>query len=50
MMATNDDLRAAGKEIQGQLWPATRTAPDGQFPAAKLARIFSTMCSRPRSE
>ena len=20
-MATNDDMRAAGKEIQGQLWP-----------------------------
>jgi alkylhydroperoxidase/carboxymuconolactone decarboxylase family protein YurZ len=40
MMATNDDLRAAGKEIQGQLWPATRTAPAGQFPAATLAPDF----------
>ena len=39
-MATNDDLRAAGKEIQGQLWPATRNAPTGQFPAAKLAPDF----------
>src|SRR4051794_19083594 len=39
-MATNDDLRAAGKEIQGQLWPATRSAPAGQFPAAKLAPDF----------
>jgi len=40
MMATNDDLRAAGKEIQGRLWPATRTAPAGQFPAATLAPDF----------
>jgi alkylhydroperoxidase/carboxymuconolactone decarboxylase family protein YurZ len=40
MMATNDDLRAAGKEIQGQLWPATLNAPAGQFPAAKLAPEF----------
>ena len=40
MPTTNDDLRAAGKEIQGQLWPATRTAPAGLFPAAKLAPDF----------
>ena len=36
-MATSDELRAAGREIQGQLWPATLTSPGGQFPAAKLA-------------
>ena len=36
-MATTEELRAAGKEIQGQLWPATRTSAGGQFPAAKLA-------------
>jgi alkylhydroperoxidase/carboxymuconolactone decarboxylase family protein YurZ len=39
-MATEDELRAAGREIQGQLWPATRTAPTGQFPAAELAPEF----------
>jgi alkylhydroperoxidase/carboxymuconolactone decarboxylase family protein YurZ len=39
-MPTADDLRAAGKEIQGQLWPATRNAPTGQYPAAKLAPDF----------
>ena len=39
-MATDDDLRGAGKEIQGQLWPATLNAPAGQFPAAKLAPDF----------
>jgi 4-carboxymuconolactone decarboxylase len=36
-MATSDELRDAGREIQGQLWPATRTSQGGQFPAAKLA-------------
>ena len=36
-MATTEELRAAGREIQGQLWPATRTNAGGQFPAAKLA-------------
>jgi alkylhydroperoxidase/carboxymuconolactone decarboxylase family protein YurZ len=36
-MTTSDERRAAGREIQGQLWPATLTAPTGQFPAAKLA-------------
>src|SRR6478735_9805751 len=36
-MPTDDDLRAAGKEVQGKLWPATLNAPTGQFPAAKLA-------------
>ena len=39
-MTTDDDLRAAGKEVQGKLWPATLTAPAGQFPAAKLAPEF----------
>ena len=39
-MATTEELRAAGKEIQGQLWPATRNAPTGAFPAAKLAPDF----------
>jgi alkylhydroperoxidase/carboxymuconolactone decarboxylase family protein YurZ len=36
-MTTSDERRAAGREIQGQLWPATRSGPTGQFPAAKLA-------------
>ncbi|HXY91840.1 MAG TPA: carboxymuconolactone decarboxylase family protein [Acidimicrobiia bacterium] len=36
-MATTEELRAAGREIQGQLWPATRTSAGGQFPAAQLA-------------
>jgi alkylhydroperoxidase/carboxymuconolactone decarboxylase family protein YurZ len=36
-MTTSDERRKAGREIQGQLWPATRTGPTGQFPAAKLA-------------
>jgi alkylhydroperoxidase/carboxymuconolactone decarboxylase family protein YurZ len=39
-MTTDDDLRAAGKSVQGQLWPATLNAPTGQFPAAKLAPDF----------
>jgi alkylhydroperoxidase/carboxymuconolactone decarboxylase family protein YurZ len=36
-MATTEELRESGREIQGQLWPATRTSAGGQFPAAKLA-------------
>ena len=40
MTTTDDDLRAAGKGVQGKLWPATLTAPVGQFPAAKLAPDF----------
>jgi alkylhydroperoxidase/carboxymuconolactone decarboxylase family protein YurZ len=36
-MTTSDERREAGREIQGQLWPATRTGATGQFPAAKLA-------------
>jgi alkylhydroperoxidase/carboxymuconolactone decarboxylase family protein YurZ len=39
-MRTDDDLRSAGREIQGQLWPMTRNAPAPQFPAAKLAPDF----------
>ena len=39
-MSDTDDRRAAGREVQGQLWPATLTAPTGQFPAAKLAPEF----------
>ena len=39
-MSGTDDRRAAGREVQGQLWPATLTAPTGQFPAAKLAPDF----------
>ena len=39
-MTTSDERRETGREIQGQLWPATRTAPTGQFPAAKLAPDF----------
>ena len=36
-MTTSDERRAAGREVQGQLWPATLKGPTGQFPAAKLA-------------
>ncbi len=36
-MSTSDERRAAGREIQGQLWPATLKGPTGQFPAAKMA-------------
>jgi len=39
-MTTDDDLRAAGKEVQGQLWPMTRNAATPKFPAAKLAPDF----------
>jgi 4-carboxymuconolactone decarboxylase len=37
---SDDDLLAKGREIQGQLWPATKTGPTGQFPAAQLAPDF----------
>ena len=37
---TDDELLQQGREIQGQLWPATRTGPTGQFPAAQLAPDF----------
>ena len=39
-MPTDDDLRAAGKGVQGKLWPATLNAPTGRFPAAQLAPEF----------
>jgi 4-carboxymuconolactone decarboxylase len=39
-MTTAEERRAAGREIQGQLWPATRNAPTGKFPAAQLAPDF----------
>ena len=39
-MATTEELRAAGREIQGQLGPAPRTSAGGQFPAAQLAPDF----------
>lgn len=39
-MTTSDERREAGREIQGQLWPATRTGPTGRFPAAELAPDF----------
>lgn len=50
------DRRAAGREVQGMLWPATLTAPTGQFPAAQLApeffddvlqHVFGTIWQRP---
>lgn len=54
---TDDEAkRAAGRVVQGQLWPATLTAPTGQFPAAKLApdffdhvlrNVFGDIWSRP---
>ncbi len=40
IMTTSDERRAAGREIQGQLWPAILKGPTGQFPAAKLAPDF----------
>jgi 4-carboxymuconolactone decarboxylase len=39
-MTTSDERREAGRQIQGQLWPATRTGPTGAFPAARLAPDF----------
>jgi 4-carboxymuconolactone decarboxylase len=39
-MSDTDDRRAAGREVQGQLWPATLSGPTGQFPAAQLAPDF----------
>ncbi len=39
-MTTSEERRAAGREIQGQLWPATRSGATGQFPAARLAPDF----------
>src|SRR5262245_47848185 len=39
-MPTDDDRRAAGREVNGQLWPAIRNTPPPPFPAAKLAPDF----------
>ena len=39
-MPDDDERRAAGREVQGKLWPSTLTGPTGQFPAAKLAPDF----------
>jgi 4-carboxymuconolactone decarboxylase len=39
-MTTSDERRESGREIQGQLWPATRTGTTGAFPAAQLAPDF----------
>ncbi len=39
-MTSSDERREAGREIQAQLWPATRTGPTGAFPAARLAPDF----------
>lgn len=55
-MTTDDERREAGRDIQGQLWPATRSGPTGQFPAARLApdfydhvlqAVFGDLWSRP---
>lgn len=37
---TDDELLQKGREIQGELWPQTRTSPGGAFPAARLAPDF----------
>src|SRR5262245_24996878 len=39
-MPTDDDRRAAGREVQGQLWPAIRNTQTPPFPAARLAPDF----------
>ena len=39
-MSTSDERRAAGRAVQGQLWPAMLKGQTGQFPAAKLAPDF----------
>ena len=39
-MTTDDERREAGRQVQGQLWPATLTGPTGRFPAAELAPDF----------
>lgn len=37
---SDDELLQRGREIQGQLWPQTKSGPTGQFPAAQLAPDF----------
>lgn len=39
-MATSDELREAGRGIQGQLWPRIGSGGGGGFPAARLAPDF----------
>ena len=34
-MTTSDERRAAGKEIQGQLWPATLNGAGGAVPGGQ---------------
>jgi 4-carboxymuconolactone decarboxylase len=55
-MTTSDERRAAGRQIQGELWPATLSGPTGRFPAAQLApdffdhvlqSVFGDLWSRP---
>jgi 4-carboxymuconolactone decarboxylase len=36
----DDELLAAGREIQARLWPRVRSGPAGAFPAARLAPDF----------
>lgn len=36
----DDELLQRGRDVQGQLWPQTKTSQGGQFPAAKLAPDF----------
>lgn len=35
-----EDLVAAGRAVQAQLWPQVASGPTGQFPAARLAPDF----------
>ena len=50
IMTTSDERRAAGREIQGQLWPATlNRARPGSSRRPSWPRTSSTTCSRARS-
>jgi alkylhydroperoxidase/carboxymuconolactone decarboxylase family protein YurZ len=39
-VSTSDERRAAGRAVQGALWPSTLAGPTGRFPAAQLAPEF----------
>jgi alkylhydroperoxidase/carboxymuconolactone decarboxylase family protein YurZ len=39
-VSTSEERRAAGRAVQGALWPSTLTGPTGRFPAAQLAPDF----------
>jgi alkylhydroperoxidase/carboxymuconolactone decarboxylase family protein YurZ len=39
-VSTSEERRAAGRAVQGALWPATLAGPTGRFPAARLAPEF----------